>query len=393
MAAARSGGSAWPSRRWTTCARCSMASRSSVSVSMTINSTAAILLAFYVALADERGTPRAEAGRHDAERRPEGVHRARHLHLSRRAEPAARSPTRSRSARRDTALEPHLHQRLPHPRSGLDGCAGDRVHVRERTRVRARARAPGSTRHVRAATVVLLRRAQQALRGGREVPRGTPAVGAAHARAFQRAPTMRAGFASTRRPAASRSRRSSRSTTSCASRCRRCRHARRHAVAAHERVRRGARAAHGGVGPAGAAHAAGARTESGVSETIDPLGGSWYVESLTDAIEARARAILQQVEERGGAARALEWCQNEIHRSAYQHQLAVERGDLQVVGVNVHRQDEPPPRIEMPAWESLETAQRGAWSASAATAMRRPSRSPWPRSRTPPVPETGCSRP
>jgi methylmalonyl-CoA mutase, N-terminal domain len=98
--------------------------------------------------------------------------------------------------------------------------------------------------------------------------------------------------------------------------------------------------------------------ESGVSETVDPLAGSWYVESLTDAIEERARAILQQVEERGGAARALEWCQNEIHRSAYQHQLAVERGDLQVVGVNVHRQDEPPPRIEMPAWESLETAQR-----------------------------------
>jgi methylmalonyl-CoA mutase N-terminal domain/subunit len=98
--------------------------------------------------------------------------------------------------------------------------------------------------------------------------------------------------------------------------------------------------------------------ESGVSETVDPLAGSWYVESLTDAIEAQARQYLDQVEERGGAARAIEWCQDEIHRSAYEYQLAIERGDRAVVGVNIHRVDEPAQPIPAPAFAELEREQR-----------------------------------
>jgi methylmalonyl-CoA mutase N-terminal domain/subunit len=98
--------------------------------------------------------------------------------------------------------------------------------------------------------------------------------------------------------------------------------------------------------------------ESGVADTIDPLAGSWYVESLTDRLEAEARAYLEKVDEKGGAARAISWFQDEIHQAAYAHQLAVESGEREVVGVNVLRSDDEPARIETPAFQELEAAQK-----------------------------------
>jgi methylmalonyl-CoA mutase, N-terminal domain len=98
--------------------------------------------------------------------------------------------------------------------------------------------------------------------------------------------------------------------------------------------------------------------ESGVSETVDPLGGSYYVEALTDALEEKARSYLDKVDELGGAARAIPFFQEEIHQAAYEHQLAVERGDRQIVGVNVYRMDEGPPRIEQPDFPALERRQK-----------------------------------
>ena len=76
--------------------------------------------------------------------------------------------------------------------------------------------------------------------------------------------------------------------------------------------------------------------ESGTAQTADPLGGSYYVESLTDRLEAAARELLGEVAEVGGAARAIEagHLQDAIARSAYEYQRAVERGDVVVVGVN-----------------------------------------------------------
>ncbi|HUF12100.1 MAG TPA: methylmalonyl-CoA mutase family protein [Longimicrobiales bacterium] len=97
--------------------------------------------------------------------------------------------------------------------------------------------------------------------------------------------------------------------------------------------------------------------ESGVTETVDPLGGSYYVEALTDALEAKAVAYLERVDELGGAARAVEFFQHEIHEAAYAHQLAVEAGDRVVVGVNRFPDDEGPPRIGQPDYGALEAAQ------------------------------------
>jgi methylmalonyl-CoA mutase N-terminal domain/subunit len=81
--------------------------------------------------------------------------------------------------------------------------------------------------------------------------------------------------------------------------------------------------------------------ESGVTDTIDPLGGSPFVESLTDQLEARARAIMDEVGRRGGMIRAIEegFPQREIERAAYEFQKALERGEEKVVGVNVYTDD------------------------------------------------------
>jgi methylmalonyl-CoA mutase N-terminal domain/subunit len=76
--------------------------------------------------------------------------------------------------------------------------------------------------------------------------------------------------------------------------------------------------------------------ESGVADSIDPLGGSYLVESWTDEIERRAIDYIAKIDAVGGALKAIEqgYIQREIQESAYRWQLAVDRGDKIVVGVN-----------------------------------------------------------
>ncbi len=85
--------------------------------------------------------------------------------------------------------------------------------------------------------------------------------------------------------------------------------------------------------------------ESGVSDSVDPLGGSWLVESLTDEIEERARDYLGRIDEMGGAVEAIEsgWMKQEIEEAAYGIVKQVESGERPVVGVNrfAHAGEEP----------------------------------------------------
>lgn len=76
--------------------------------------------------------------------------------------------------------------------------------------------------------------------------------------------------------------------------------------------------------------------ESGVADTVDPLAGSYFVERLTNEIEARAAAYIEQIDALGGALCAIErgWMQAEIETAAYEYQQAVERKEQIVVGVN-----------------------------------------------------------
>jgi methylmalonyl-CoA mutase, N-terminal domain len=100
--------------------------------------------------------------------------------------------------------------------------------------------------------------------------------------------------------------------------------------------------------------------ESGVAGVIDPLGGSYYVESLTDRLETEARALISEVDALGGAARAIErgYFQEAIARSAYAIQQAQESGQRVVVGVNRFSDDSPPPSIPAPDFSALEARQR-----------------------------------
>jgi methylmalonyl-CoA mutase N-terminal domain/subunit len=76
--------------------------------------------------------------------------------------------------------------------------------------------------------------------------------------------------------------------------------------------------------------------ESGAADTIDPIGGSYFVEQLTDEIERRAQAYIDKIDELGGAVTAIEkgFQQREIGQAAYSYQQAVETGNEIVVGVN-----------------------------------------------------------
>ena len=84
--------------------------------------------------------------------------------------------------------------------------------------------------------------------------------------------------------------------------------------------------------------------ESGAADTIDPLAGSYYVESLTDEVEADAYEILEAVDERGGMREAIEqqWVQRQIQDTAFDRQREIEENDRIIVGVNEFEVDEDP---------------------------------------------------
>jgi methylmalonyl-CoA mutase, N-terminal domain len=90
--------------------------------------------------------------------------------------------------------------------------------------------------------------------------------------------------------------------------------------------------------------------ESGVSDVVDPLAGSFYVESLTDELTARAREVIAEIDAMGGAVAAIEsgWMAEQIGESSYRAQQAIERGEAGIIGVNafVETTDAPPMPIQ-----------------------------------------------
>jgi len=101
--------------------------------------------------------------------------------------------------------------------------------------------------------------------------------------------------------------------------------------------------------------------ESGVTRAVDPLAGSWYVEHLTDRIEADARQLIEAVDALGGAAAAIEagFFQRAIAESAWAFQQAQEAGDITVVGVNRFTDHAVPTVVPIPDYRALEREQRG----------------------------------
>jgi methylmalonyl-CoA mutase N-terminal domain/subunit len=114
--------------------------------------------------------------------------------------------------------------------------------------------------------------------------------------------------------------------------------------------------------------------ESGAPQTIDPLAGSYYIESLTDEIEKRAAAYLEKIAALGGMVKALErgYVQQEIQNAAYEYQRQVDREEAIVVGVNRFTVDEQKPIPIQRIDESLERKQVERLQALRARRDRKP---------------------
>ena len=107
--------------------------------------------------------------------------------------------------------------------------------------------------------------------------------------------------------------------------------------------------------------------ESGVADVIDPLAGSWAVEALTDEIEGRAEEYLRKIDEMGGMVQAISkgYVQREIQEAAYAWQRQVEAKEQVVVGVNAFKSDDPPVTVMKvdPAVESRQVERLQAFRA------------------------------
>ena len=109
--------------------------------------------------------------------------------------------------------------------------------------------------------------------------------------------------------------------------------------------------------------------ESGATDTADPLAGSYFVESLTAELELRARDLITRIDDMGGMLAAIEagWVQEQIHRAAYQWQRDVESGERVMVGVNKFADNEAvpaPPFAHDPAVEKHRAEFLREWRAS-----------------------------
>ena len=124
--------------------------------------------------------------------------------------------------------------------------------------------------------------------------------------------------------------------------------------------------------------------EAGVTETPDPLAGSYFVESLTNELEAAAWAYLDEIEAMGGTLAAIEggFQQRQIQEAAYRVQRAIESGDQVVVGVNRFRDDEVTHAAAPPHRPGRASAARSSGSGGSGPSARpRPGRRRWTGSR------------
>jgi len=124
--------------------------------------------------------------------------------------------------------------------------------------------------------------------------------------------------------------------------------------------------------------------ESGVASVADPLGGSYFVERLTDEMEERAMAYIRKIDDMGGIVRAIEegYPQREIANSAYQFQRAVDQGERVIIGVNKYQSGQPDripilridPAVETTQIERIKTLRKQRDGAAAKAALAELSR-------------------
>jgi methylmalonyl-CoA mutase N-terminal domain/subunit len=105
--------------------------------------------------------------------------------------------------------------------------------------------------------------------------------------------------------------------------------------------------------------------ETGVADTVDPVGGAWTIEAKTDEIARDAHALIETIDAAGGTLAAIErgWIQRQIHDAAYATQQAIDRGETVIVGLNRHSSDAPTPIPVLEIPPGVEERQRAAVAA------------------------------
>ena len=318
-----------------------------VSTSMTINSPAAILLGFYVCVGEQQGVPRgALRGTVQTDILKEYIAQKEFIFPP---EPSMRLVVDMIEfcIAGATADASGLDFRLSHPRGGIDGGAGAGVHVGGRVRVRGRVRGAGYGRgRVRAAVVVLLQRAHRFLRGDREVPGGQADLGAGSCRDKYGARDPRSWLMRFHSQTAGVSLTAQQPEVNIV----------RTALEALAAVLGGTQSLHTNsfdealALPTEHAVRIALRTqqviahESGVVNTIDPLGGSYFVEALTNELERQAYEYFDRIEQLGGVVPAIKdnFFQREIADSSFRYQSEIEREQRVIVGVNRYSLDDEP---------------------------------------------------
>ncbi len=319
-----------------------------MSVSMTMNGAVLPIMAMYIVAAEEQGVaPDQLAGTLQNDILKEFMVRNTYIYPP---EPSMRivSDIIALHGRQHAALQLDLDLRLSHAGSRGDLRPGTRLHDRRRHRVRARGhRKRPRRRQVRAAPVVLLRHRHELLHGSRQAARRAPALVHAHGREVL---AQRPALADAAHALPDLGRRASPpttlTTTSCASRTQ--------AMAA---VLGGTQSLHTNSFDEALAlptdFSAGIarntqlvlQEESGITDVVDPLAGSYYVEKLTADLAAEARKLIDEVEEMGGMTKAVETGMPKlrIEEAAAIRQARIDRGEEVIVGVNKYRAAEETP--------------------------------------------------
>ena len=322
-----------------------------VSTSMTINSPAAMLLAFYVCVGEEQGVAARPAPRHGADRHPQGVHRAEGVHLPAGALDAARGGHDRVLLAGAAADAPGLHLRLPHPR-------GRARRPRRSSRSRWRTASPTWTRAASAVSTSTTSRPASrssstrtwtSSRRSRSTARHD-ASGRREMRERHGAKNPRSWLMRFHSQTAGVSLTAQQPEVNIV----------RTAIEALAAVLGGTQSLHTNsfdealALPTEHAVRIALRTqqviahETGVVNTTDPLGGSWFIEDLTNRLEAEAYEYFDRIEKLGGVIEAIKenFFQREIADASFRFQSEVEAGDRVIVGVNRYRlEDEAPPEI------------------------------------------------
>jgi methylmalonyl-CoA mutase N-terminal domain/subunit len=190
------------------------------------------------------------------------------------------------------------------------------------------------------------------LEESREAARGAPALGDAHARALRRQRAALADAAHARADGGLLAHRAAAVNNVVRVPSGAGRRAGRRPVAAHELARRDAGAAVEQAAMVALRTQQIIAEESGVANIVDPLGGSWAIEALTERMEREALAYIRRIDELGGMLRAIEvgFPQKEIADAAYVYQRQLDRGEKVVVGMNRYQMPEerPPDLLHIP---------------------------------------------